>query len=98
MTKERAAEMWPLVKAYSEGKTIQFGTRVSNDWIDMKNPDFSSDRLDYRIKPEPREIYFIWRDSSSNPSDGFFETRQLAEQWKRGHCSREYKKFIEVLE
>lgn len=53
MTREEAAELLPIIKAYSEGKTIQ---QISpTGWTDIENECFfiiSPDRL--RIKPEPK--------------------------------------------
>jgi len=38
--------------AYSQGKQIQFRSDNTNDWVDAKEPTWS-ERLEYRIKPEP---------------------------------------------
>lgn len=62
MTKERAGEIWPLLKAYAEGKTIQFciGPNTNKPmWTDVIDPDWFPNRLDcYRIKPEPEHEPF----------------------------------------
>lgn len=62
MTRDNAAKLWPIVKAYAEGKKIQVYTRVAVNhpmmcWIDEDNPAFSLAADSYRIKPEPREFY-----------------------------------------
>ena len=57
MTREQAKELLPILKAYSEGKTIQIKSRQGNDtWGDVPDPNFCSslDTWEYRIKPEPR--------------------------------------------
>ena len=53
MKRTSAKELLPIIKAYSEGKTIQF---FSNDkgWVDKEYPNFSEEPYLYRIKPEPK--------------------------------------------
>jgi hypothetical protein len=59
MTKEQATELLPIIKAYSEGKTIQFNYPHSK-WQDLSGElDFNNcDASYYRIKPEPALIPF----------------------------------------
>lgn len=53
MTREEAKELLPIIKAFAEGKTIQF--RVGdNKWKDMDKPFFGECPSNYRIKPEPK--------------------------------------------
>ena len=70
MKKEKAKELSELLKAYSEGKTIQFlvkqGWAVngviapSDTWVDIKVENINYKEFDnedcykYRIKPEPK--------------------------------------------
>lgn len=55
MTREEASKFAPIIKAYSEGKTIQF---IGNDgkWHDFTCPDvvFADNPEEYRIKPEAK--------------------------------------------
>lgn len=54
MKKETASKLWPLLKAYSEGKKIQYN-RHHLSWEDVDTLSFNDDDYDkYRIKPEPR--------------------------------------------
>ena len=53
MTREEAKELWPIIKAFGEGKTIQF-QKDANVWEDMIDPMFSMSPSDYRIKPEQK--------------------------------------------
>lgn len=48
MTREEAKELLPIIKAFSEGKTIQFRER------DIEEPSFDGCFNEYRIKPEPK--------------------------------------------
>lgn len=44
-------ELLPIIKAYTEGKTIQ--RRSDGFWEDKEEIDFLSSPSAYRIKPEP---------------------------------------------
>lgn len=48
MTREEAKELLPIIKAFAEGKTIQFRGR------DVEESSFDGCLNDYRIKPEPK--------------------------------------------
>lgn len=53
MTQEEAKELWPIIQAYSEGKTIEYLT-PRDKWIELEDPGFNYDASRYRIKPEPK--------------------------------------------
>lgn len=50
MTKEQAAKLWPIIKAWSEGATVQRKLSDSDVWIECERPGFYS-FCQYRIKP-----------------------------------------------
>lgn len=53
MDRNQAKELLPIIKAFSEGKTIQ-SRCIKGDtslWYDDKDPSFDDD-FEYRIKPE----------------------------------------------
>ena len=54
MTPQIAKELLPIVKAFNEGKTIQFLDNNDNKWKDIKCPFFDDEPFKYRIKPEPK--------------------------------------------
>ena len=57
MTKEEAKYLSEILKAYSEGKTIQWSWKNCNSWNTIIGPwDFINDidKIKYRIKPEPK--------------------------------------------
>ena len=58
MTREEAAKLLPIMKAFSEGKTIQIkpkeGKFWSSSYTDINFSDLSMQATDYRIKPEPK--------------------------------------------
>lgn len=55
MNREKAAELLPILKAFSEGKTIECrSNRVMGDWKEAKViSELSLNSYEYRIKPEP---------------------------------------------
>lgn len=57
MTREQVKELLPLIKAYTEGKTIE-ERDPHGDWKEAKNPIFADSLIyscvEYRIKPEPK--------------------------------------------
>lgn len=53
MTREEAKEILPIIKAYSEGKTIQL-QKEDCSWIVLNKPNFTSAPIRYRIKPESK--------------------------------------------
>lgn len=53
MTRDDAARLWPIIKAYSEGKTVQRMNYAEDRWVDAKlETDFLCVPSAYRIKPE----------------------------------------------
>lgn len=54
MNREQAKELLPIMKAFAEGKTILCRLCGSKCWTEVKSLSFSTDKLEYRIKPEPK--------------------------------------------
>lgn len=57
MNRNQARELWPIIKAHAEGKTIQVklktdGNASCEKWVDDKDPDFDIYER-YRVKSEP---------------------------------------------
>ena len=52
MTREQVKQLLPIIKAYAEGKTIQFLN--GGKWYDVYDTDFYQSPDVYRIKPEPK--------------------------------------------
>ena len=54
MKRQQAKELLPIIKAYAEGKTIQY-CYEDTDWIDIDGDiDFNDNPSKYRIEPEPK--------------------------------------------
>lgn len=57
MNKDNAKDYLPLVQALADGKSIQ--VLSAGEWKDAEQlTTLSRSANDYRIKPEPREIWF----------------------------------------
>lgn len=52
-TKEEVKNFLPIMKAYIEGKQIQY-LFDDEGWRDVKNPQFTDHSSKYRIKPETK--------------------------------------------
>ena len=63
MTREKAANLWPVIKAYSEGKEIQISKRLDGEYRDIDGPYFDSSDSFYRIKPEKKLVPFTFEDA-----------------------------------
>lgn len=62
MTQEEAGRFWPIIKAYAEGKQIEFKDLYNGKWYVAKNPNFTNAVNTYRIKEEP--IYRPFKDAN----------------------------------
>ena len=56
MNRKEAKELMPIIKAFAEGKTIQYYDSLIDiaDWEDCENPNFENLTYKFRIKPEPK--------------------------------------------
>lgn len=54
MTREEAKKLLPIIKAYSEGKKIEYFVDTKNDWDLITDPTFDDEPSKYRIKTEPK--------------------------------------------
>lgn len=60
MTKEEAAKLLPIIKAYSEGKTVEYRCKGlgNEEWKELiakkEIPGHSFNSYEYRIKPKPK--------------------------------------------
>ena len=61
MTREEAKELLPIIKAFAEGKTIQYKNKVNLEWEETDCPIWTKESK-YRIKPEPKYRPFKSRE------------------------------------
>lgn len=65
MTREQVKIMLPIMKAFAEGKTIQYLVD-GKKWIDIDDPTFVKQVAYYRIKPEPKYRPFKTKEECWN--------------------------------
>lgn len=61
MNQNRAKKLWPIIKAFGEGGSIQFLNEI-DEWEIVQHPIFSEEPNRYRIKPEPKLVPFTFED------------------------------------
>ena len=81
MDREEAKEFLPIIKAFAEGKTIQF-CEGNHKWRDVSLPDFQSNPKCYRIKPEPKYRPFktqeeCWNEMQKHEPFGWVKQKDL---------------------
>lgn len=59
MNRKEAAELLPIIKAFSEGKEIQY--KSNGSWYPAENIAFIGGTQRFRIKPEPK--YRLFKDA-----------------------------------
>ena len=85
MNRKEAAELLPIIQAFSEGKTIQ-SRCIKGDtslWYDDEDPSFDDD-FQYRIKPEPKFRPFnnkeeCWKEMLQHNPLGWFKDKKAKE-------------------
>lgn len=86
MDREQAKELWPIIKAYAEGKQIEIKPKVEGSYWnileedDMQHIDFK--KCDLRIKPEPKYRSFknreeCWKEMQRHQPIGWVTTGKL---------------------
>ena len=89
MTREEAKELLPIIKAFADGKTIQFRER------DVEEPSFDGCLNEYRIKPEPKFRPFktkeeCWDEMHKHPDFGWVKNKQNNSYCKISRIVRYY--------
>lgn len=79
MNRKEAAELLPIIKAFSEGKTLQIRPNGS-EWIDIETASFTGLPSEYRIKPEPKYRPFAnaeecWNEMEKHQPFGWVKDR-----------------------
>ena len=73
MTREEAKELLPIIKAFADGKTVEFFNDL-REWEDSEHLEFSRERNRYRIKPEYRPFKSqeeCWNEMHKHPDFGW---------------------------
>lgn len=63
MTKEQAKELWPVIKAWEEGKTIEYIAHrgVPQYWTQMSSNNIGFDINNYNYRIKPTSTYRPWK-------------------------------------
>lgn len=88
MNKEQAKALLPIIKAFTEGKTIQFLKPDSDEWRDvLRNEnneinfeDLARYEVCYRVKPEPKYRHFknaeeCWQEMQKHQPFGWLKDK-----------------------
>ena len=81
MTREEAKELLPIIKAFSDGKKVEFFNDV-REWEDSEYLEFSRERNRYRIKPEPKYRPFksqeeCWNEMLKHQPFGYIKGKEI---------------------
>ena len=76
ITREDAKKLLPIIKAYSEGKEIEF-LNLGKKWKLLTDPNFDGEPFQYRIKYEPKYRSFksveeCWDEMKKHQPFGWF--------------------------
>lgn len=83
MTRKQARQLLPIIKAYAEGKTIQYSIRGLGKWVDVNVLQSVSSRLyEYRVKPSPKYRPFAnaeecWSEMQKHQPFGWVKGKKL---------------------
>lgn len=108
MTREVTKELLPIIKAFAEGKTIQFRTN-NRSWVDLVDNDLEINVLfEYRIKPEPKYRSFknqeeCWKEMLKHQPFGWIKSNgndlySIASINCEGIATFAYYRFLESFE
>lgn len=79
MTRQEAKQLLPIIQAFADGKTIEFG-RHDEPWEETDSPSWSS-FCKYRIKPEPKYRPFkakeeCWKEMLKHQPFGWLKSKK----------------------
>lgn len=98
MNASNARDYLPLVQALADGKSLQYNVNRSDEapkWVDREDFTFDEHVTEYRIKPEPREI---WVNRYPNGMEnGIFNTEHAAKLHRANDTAVQIR-YREVIE
>lgn len=80
MTREEAKKLLPIIKAFSDGETIQHLDIINDKWKDVDEFVYHGSVKCYRIKPEPKYRPFkdaeeCWSEMYKHEPFGWVKTK-----------------------
>lgn len=81
MNRKEAADLLPIIKAFSEGKEIEIFDKTTKMWKTAMLPHFDCDSKNYRIKPEPKYRSFkdaeeCWQEMLKHQPFGWVDNKK----------------------
>lgn len=95
MTNKKAAAMAEVLKAYSEGKEIEYRSPLNATWLKTKDHNFNFAVFEYRVTPAPRVMYVNFYENGHNV---MHTTPEAASKSAGSSATEVAVKFVEVLE
>lgn len=93
----RVLENIEFVKAFVEGKDVQASCpEIAGDYISSASYNFASSPETYRIKPQPREYWFLL--TQDGDWFGMYKSRLVAETAAKNRRGTEIVRFVESPE
>ena len=79
MDRKQAAELLPIIKAFAEGRKIEYREKGEEHWGVTNTPTFNIESNEYRIKPEPTYRPFAnaeecWAEMQKHQPFGWLKT------------------------
>lgn len=79
MNRKEAAELLPIIKAFSEGKEIQY--KSNGSWYSAEDIVFIGETQRFRIKPEPKYRPFkdaeeCWQEMQKHQPFGWVKSKE----------------------
>ncbi len=100
-------EIIKVVQAYKYGKKIQFRGHLSKRrWLDIDDPSWDFQQLEYRVKPEPRVKYVVeYRNTCVSLQgtapllgrDAYDSEAHALDDWKGSEYFIRVVKFVEEI-
>lgn len=86
MTREQARELLPIIKAFSEGKAIEWYNKTYGKWIEARSFSFEGDVQDYRIKSEPKyrpfkDVKECWNEMFKHQPFGWIKCKVTGDRY-----------------
>lgn len=98
MNASNAKDYLPLVQALVDGKSLQYNVNRSDEapkWVDREDFTFDEHVTEYRIKPEPREI---WMNYYPNGAFGQVHDSEVEAYEARSNDTAKQVRYREVIE
>ena len=81
MTREEVKKLLPIIKAFSEGETIQHLDIINDKWKDVDEFVYHGSVKSYRIKPEPKYRPFkdakeCWQEMQKHQPFGWIKCKE----------------------